>query len=106
MQLSVQNLDMLSQIHYLIRSKIDGQYLVARLRGGESETEVNYLLLFKEDFEALSYLNIHSGNVANRFAVESISATQLKGLLQRWGFKGVGLVQDPLEPRIQFLSYE
>ncbi|MGH2415166.1 MAG: hypothetical protein ACRDEA_16035 [Microcystaceae cyanobacterium] len=97
---------MLSQVHYLIRSRIDGQYLVARLNTGESDTEANYLLIFREDFEALSYLNKHGADVANRFAVESIAATQLSGLLQRWGFKGVGLVQDPLEPRIQFLSYE
>lgn len=97
---------MLSSIHYLVRSKIDGQYLVARIKASESETETGYLLLFREHFEALSYLNTHGSGVADRFAVESIPATQLKGLLQRWGFQGVGVVQDPLEPRIQFLTYE
>jgi hypothetical protein len=97
---------MLSQIHYLIRSKIDGQYVVARLQLPETEKQVSYLLIFKEDFDALSYLNTHSGNFRDRFAIESLPATQLKGLLQRWGFQGIGLVQEPLEPRIQFLTYE
>ncbi|AFY77969.1 MAG: hypothetical protein IGR93_03550 [Hydrococcus sp. C42_A2020_068] len=97
---------MLSQTHYLIRSRIDGQYLVARLRAGESPTEANYLLLFKERYDALSYLNTHAAGVSDRFSVESIPATQLKSIMQRWGFKGLGLVQDPLEPQIQFLVYE
>lgn len=97
---------MLSQIHYLIRSKIDGQYVVARLQLPEMEKQASYLLIFKEDFDALSYLHTHSGNLRDRFAIESLPATQLKGLLQRWGFQGIGLVQEPLEPRIQFLTYE
>jgi hypothetical protein len=96
---------MLSQVHYLIRSKIDGQYLVAHLKTKEREGEANYLLLFEEHFEALSYLNTHGADVAERFAIESIPATQLKNLLQRWGFQGIGVVTEPLEPRIQFLSY-
>ncbi|MGK7874950.1 MAG: hypothetical protein AB4426_17115 [Xenococcaceae cyanobacterium] len=96
---------MLSQIHYLIRSKVDGKYLAAHPKAGESETEAGYLLLFREHFDALSYLNTHGGDVAGRFAVESVSTTQLKGLLQRWGFTGIALVQDPLLPQIQFLSY-
>ena len=95
---------MLSQIHYLLRSKIDGQYLAAHVETSEGEAKTGYLLMFKEDFEALSYLNTHGKDVANRFAVESVSGTQLKGLLQRWGFDGVGLVQDPLIPQIQFLN--
>ncbi len=97
---------MFSQIHYILRSRHDGQYLVARFRNEDNDTVNQYLLLFKEDFDALSYLNTHGQSVANRFSVESIPGTQLKGILQRWGFKGVGLVEDPLEPRIQFLSYE
>jgi hypothetical protein len=74
---------MLATTHYLLRSKQDGQYLVARLRKGESETPASYLLLFKES-----------------------SGTQLKGLMQRWGFAGIGLVSEPLEPQVQFLAYE
>jgi hypothetical protein len=96
---------MLSNIHYLIRSRIDGKYLSARVQSKENESEINYLLIFREDFDALSYLNTHAKDLANRFAVESIPGTQLKTILQRWGFSGIGLVEDPLEPRIQFLSY-
>lgn len=92
--------------YYLIRSKIDGKYLVARLQLPETEKQASYLLIFKEDFDALSYLNTHSGNLRDRFAIESLPATKLKGLLQRWGFQGIGLVQDPLEPQIKFLTYE
>lgn len=90
--------------HYLIRSRVDGRYLTARLKAEASEA--GYLLLFQQDYEALSYLNTHARDVASRFAVESLPESQLKGLLKRWGFKGVGLVQDSLEPRIQFLTYE
>ncbi|ACK68253.1 conserved hypothetical protein [Rippkaea orientalis PCC 8801] len=95
---------MLSQVHYLIRAKTDGQYLVARIPQENKEKIDQYLLLFKEHFEALSYLNSHGSGVSDRFWVESIPGTQLKSILQRWGFTGVGLVQDPLIPRIEFLS--
>jgi hypothetical protein len=94
---------MFTQTHYLIRSKKDGQYLVARPRSG-SPNEAGYLLLFKEHYDALGYLNQHGADVADRFSVESIPGGQLKGLLQRWGFGGVGLVEDPLVPQIQFLA--
>lgn len=95
---------MLSSIHYLLRSKIDGQYLAARLKTGESKTAANYLLVFRQDFAALSYLNTHAADLAHQFALESLSAPQLKGVLQRWGFQGIGLVHEPLEPKIEFLS--
>ncbi|MBE9117918.1 hypothetical protein IQ249_18635 [Lusitaniella coriacea LEGE 07157] len=94
---------MFSQTYYLLRSNKDGQYLVARPRSGE-KNEASYLLLYKEHYDALSYLNKHGAQVANRFGVESISGTQVKGLLERWGFEGVGIVEDPLIPQIQFLS--
>ncbi len=95
---------MLSQVHYLIRSKTDGQYLGARLPQENTEKIDRYLLLFKEHFEALSYLNTHGSGVSDRFCVESIPGTQLKGILQRWDFQGIGLVQDALIPKIEFLS--
>ena len=94
---------MANQIYYLIRSKLDGKYLVARI-DNERGKESNYLLVFKQDFEALSYLNTHGQGYSDRFAVESIVNSQLKGIMQRWGFVGVGMVEDPLIPRIQFLS--
>ncbi len=91
---------MFGQIHYLIRSRQDGKYLVARPK----QHPATYLLIFREHFDALSYLNNHSGGLTDRFAVESLSGTQLKGLLQRWDYQGIGLVEDPLLPKIQFLS--
>lgn len=93
---------MFSQIHYLILSRADGRYLVATNNLGTDSATASYLLMFREHFDALSYLNTHGADVADRFTVESVSGTQLKGLLQRWGFTGVGIVQDPLVPQIEF----
>ncbi len=92
---------MLSEVYYLIRSKSDGRYLTARPDGVAS----GYLLLFSENFDALSYLNTHAADVANRLAVESIPRTQVGSLLKRWGFIGVGVVTDPLLPKIDFLQH-
>ena len=94
---------MLSQIYYIARSKTDGSYLVARVNRDVAEKNVGYLLLFSEHFEALSYLNTHGASVANQFAIESIPGTQLGALLKRWNFIGVGIVRDPLLPKIEFL---
>ena len=69
---------MLSQVHYLVRSKADGRYLVAH---PEQDRTPGYLLLFCERFDALSYLNTHGFDVAEQFAVDSIAGTQLKDLL-------------------------
>ncbi|MBD1837809.1 hypothetical protein H6F78_01855 [Coleofasciculus sp. FACHB-64] len=95
---------MFSQVYYLIRSRADGQYLLAQPDTSSSTSSSGYLLMFGEHFDALSYLNAHAPDVSDRFAVESISGNQVKGLLQRWGFKGIGMVEDPLLPKIQFLS--
>ncbi|NJR41038.1 MAG: hypothetical protein HC781_22090 [Leptolyngbyaceae cyanobacterium CSU_1_4] len=107
---------MLSQVFYLIRSKADGQYLVARTKAEPKQSSdrpdddpkpaAQYLLVFKEHYDALSYINTHGADVADRFAVESIAGTQLGNLLKRWGFLGMGMVQDPLLPRIEFLQHE
>jgi hypothetical protein len=98
----------LSQVHYLVRSKADGQYLAAHPRqatpDGEAVAESGFLLLFREQHEALSYLNAHAPELTHRFTVESISGTQLKPLMDRWGFLGVGLVNDPLTSDIEFLA--
>ena len=92
---------MFSQVYYLVRSQADGRYLAAR-----SDMEgSSYILLFREHFEALSYLNTHAGDLANRLAVESIPGSQLRGLLKRWGFVGMGIVTDPLLPKIEFLQH-
>ena len=94
---------MLSQIYYIARSKADGSYLVARVNRDVTEKNVGYLLLFNEYFETLSYLNTHAAGVADQFAIESIPGTQLGALLKRWNFIGVGIVRDPLLPKIEFL---
>lgn len=100
---------MFSQVFYLIRSKVDGQYLVARPkvqsdRQDRSPDDPTYLLMFKEHFDALSYLNTHGADLANQFAIESMPGNQLGSLMKRWGFVGIGLVQDPLLPQIEFLQ--
>lgn len=95
---------MFSQIHYLIRSRADGRYLTARIPVTGDRVGQEYLLLFKERHEALTYLNTHAPEVVERFSVESIPATQLKAILQRWGYPGVGQVQDAIAPHIQFFS--
>lgn len=91
---------MLTQIHYLLRSRQDGRYLSARPDG-----ETNYLLTFGEDHAAYSYLTTHAGEFQDRFSVESVSLMQLQSILQRWGFAGVARVEDPLLPKIQFLGF-
>lgn len=101
---------MLSQTYYLVRSPVDGSYLAAHPQssqptsGKSQKTDMGYLLMFREHFDALSYLNTHAKDYADRFAVETVPGHQLKPLLQRWGFKGVGVVQDPLIPTVEFLS--
>lgn len=94
---------MFSHTYYLIRSKQDGSYLVAHPKGN---SESGYLLLFKENFDALSYLNTHGSQVSDRFAIEPITGTQIDTVLKRWGFTGIGVVQDPLLPSIEFLYRE
>jgi hypothetical protein len=95
---------MLSALHYLIRSRADGRYLTAKVDETADNPEIRYLMIFREHHEALTYLNTHAAELAHHFSVETIPATQLKALLQRWGYQGVGQVQDPIEPRIQFLQ--
>lgn len=102
---------MFSQVYYLIRSRTDGSYLVARLNrsqdGGENQSqEASYLLLFSEQYDALSYLNTHAKDVRDRFGVESIPGSQIKEILQRWGFDGIGVVKDPLIPNVEFLRLQ
>jgi hypothetical protein len=98
-------------MHYLIRSKIDGQYLVARPRSTSSPTdptadptaEAGFIILFSADHDALSYLNKHAAEHAPKFAIEAITNPQLKLLMERWGFAGIALVKDPLIPQLEFL---
>lgn len=98
---------MFSQAYYLIRSRIDGSYLAAypKLAEGEARSPAQgYVLLFQEQFDALGYLNKYAASMSDRFTTESISGSQLTSLLDRWGYKGFGMVKDPLIPTIEFLS--
>jgi len=94
---------MLLQINYVIRSKRDGKYLVARLPE-KSGIEASYLLVFKQDYDALSYISTHGQEYSDRLTVETASPTQLKSLMLRLSYAGFGIVKDPLVPDIQFVS--
>ena len=94
---------MLLQINYLIRSRKDGKYLVARLPA-KNGAEDTYLLVFQQDYDALSYINTHGQEYSDLLTVETASPTQLKKLMQRWNYSGFGIVKDPLLPDIQFVS--
>lgn len=100
---------MLSTPYYLLRSKANSQYLVARplMEGAHPEQPRDpFLLLFIADFDALSYLNTHAGEHAVQFAVEYCDRAQIQKICDRWDYKGVGIVNDPLVPRIEFLKVE
>ncbi|MEL6787364.1 MAG: hypothetical protein AAFO76_08140 [Cyanobacteria bacterium J06607_15] len=94
---------MLLQINYLIRSRQDGKYLVARMPAA-SGIEASYLLVFQHDYDAMSYINTHGQEFSDRLTVETASPIQLKKLMERWGYAGFGIVKDPLIPDIQFVS--
>lgn len=100
---------MLSEVYYVVRSRTDGQYLVARPKMASEDLDrpsPSFLLVFRENSDALTYLNTHAGELATRFGVESIPGTQVAPLLKRWGFFGVGMVEDPLLPRVEFMRHE
>lgn len=92
---------MFAQVYYLLRAKADGRYLSAH---PHPDTTQAYILLFSEQFEALSYLNKYAADLASEFAVESITGSQMKGILQRWGFGGIAFVEDPLLPKVEFMT--
>ena len=89
-----------SALYYVLRSQANSNYLTAY-----PNPDAAYLLVFQEQFDALSYLNAHGSDVAQHFQVETLPTTQqLRGVLNRWELSGIGLVQDPLLPRIEFLQ--
>ncbi len=94
---------MFSQIYYLLRAKKDGKYLVANQANQEGNKQ-RYLLVFSQDFEALSYLNAHSPEYVKEFSIESVSSQQLKLIIARWGFFGLAMVEDSLIPKVKFLT--
>lgn len=88
-------------LYYTLRSRTDGNYLAAQ---PDPEVPQRYLLVFTEHYEALSYLNTHAQAAASKFSVESMGKSQLRGILDRWQYQGIGMVQDPLIPRIEFMG--
>lgn len=85
---------------------MDGSYLAAHPRrqpAAEAPT-AGFLLVFTADYDALSYLNTHGAEVADKFAVESIVPSRLNTTLERWGFEGVGMVKEPRQPEVEFYS--
>lgn len=60
--------------------------------------------MFQDYADGLSYLNAHAPDLAKNFAVESVTQPQLKSIMERWKFDGIGLVRDPLLPNIQFMG--
>lgn len=99
---------MVSQLYYLLRSRADGSYLAAHPQGVPPNTPdqppKGFLLVFVADYEALSYLNAHAPDLAAQFVVEPITPSHLKPLLSRWNFQGVGMVQDPRLPTVEFFN--
>lgn len=93
----------MSNLYYLLRSRKDGRYLSAQ---PDRDRPSTYLLLFQRDFDALGYLQAHAPEVSDRFAVETLASNQLRDMLKRWGYEGVGLVADPLTPQVDFLKRE
>ncbi|BAQ62239.1 hypothetical protein GM3708_2645 [Geminocystis sp. NIES-3708] len=96
---------MFNETFYLLRSRQDGKYLVANI-GNSDEEKKSYLFVFKENFDALGYINHHSPEYKDLFSVESVSFPQLKLLLSRWGFSGIGIVEDILIPSIKFCTID
>ncbi len=92
-----------SSLYYVLRSQTNGNYLSAH---PDPDAAVAFLLVFSEQFEALSYLNTHGGDIAEHFQVETLPNRQLRDVLNRWQLSGIGFVQDPLLPRIEFLQIQ
>jgi hypothetical protein len=99
---------MFSQTYYLVRSRIDGSYLAAYPDRAENDKPRapadGYVLVFQEHSEVLMYLNKFAADVRDRFSVESLPGAQIASVLDRWSYKGIGMVKDPLLPTVEFLA--
>ncbi|MGB3138327.1 MAG: hypothetical protein WBG38_18155 [Nodosilinea sp.] len=98
---------MVSQLYYLLRSRADGSYLVAYPHGKgnpDQPAPTGFLLVFTADYDALSYLNAHAPEISDKFAVETIMASSLKPLISRWDFQGLGMVNEPRLPQVEFFN--
>lgn len=90
-----------SLLYYTLRVKQNGQYLGATPNPDRPD---RFVLVFREPADALSYLNAHAAGLEDQFAIETIHATQVGGILERWGFAGVGLVRDPRVPELELAT--
>ncbi len=98
---------MVSQLYYLLRSRADGSYLVALPNGcgvPGQPPPTGFLLVVTADYDALSYLNAHAPELSDKFAIETITASSLKPLINRWDFQGLGMVNDPRLPQVEFFN--
>jgi hypothetical protein len=100
---------MVSQLYYVLRSRIDGQYLAARPHtdtppNPDQPPPAGFLLVFSADYDALSYLNAHAPELSDKFGVETVMASNLKSLMGRWNFQGLGMVNDPRIPEVEFFN--
>ncbi|MEM8602376.1 MAG: hypothetical protein AAGF24_00885 [Cyanobacteria bacterium P01_H01_bin.121] len=91
---------MITKPYYAIRARQTGRYLTA----SDPDTVAQYLLLFREDFEARSYLTTHAQDLKAQFTIEYLSQNAIAPILGRWDLQGIGIVIDPLIPTIQFLQ--
>ena len=95
----------MTQFWCVARSRTDGQYLVARSENSDpGKPPDRYLLVFKEHADLLSYLNRHAPDLAAQFAMESIAQSKLSAVLSRWSYQGIGLVEDPWLPIVNFTA--
>lgn len=92
---------MLSQNYFVVRSQTSGQYLVAH---PSEDPSVGFLLVFSNDYDALSYLNTHAQSSRGDGRVETIAVASLRPTLDRWQLKGIGVVSDPLIPQVEFFQ--
>ncbi|WP_373480316.1 hypothetical protein [Geminocystis sp.] len=96
---------MYNNFFYLLRATHDGKYLAANIEDLDLGNQT-FLLVFKEDYDALGYVNHHTPEYSHKFTVESVSSPQLKSLLPRWGFSGIAIVEDILIPKIKFSTVD
>lgn len=93
---------MFTNIFYVLRSKKDGKYLITNQLNKTGNNQ-SFLFVFNSDSDAMLYLNHHAPEYAHNFVIESASNQQLKAILTRWGFTGIGIVKDTLIPEVEFL---
>lgn len=93
----------MSSTYFVVRSQTSGEYLIAH---PSQDTAVGYLLVFSNDYDALSYVNAHAQGSRGDGRVESIASTALRSTIDRWQLTGFGVVSDPLIPEVEFFRID